>query len=159
VTTLRQIALAQGGTRGDVVLALRDGRVLLSQSHQVDVIIPITPPTVVGTNPPSGAIAALPLGVISVIFDQDMLAGDAADPASVVNPDNYVLIGLSGVRTVVRQVTYDAAARTALLQVAALLPGTYTLTVNNTLKNAIGVPMRSAYSTSFTALSDFSALV
>src|SRR3546814_3021356 len=60
VATLRRIAVASSGSRGDVVHATSDGRLLISQSNQVDVVSPVTIPTVVATNPPSGAQVALP---------------------------------------------------------------------------------------------------
>ncbi len=37
VATLQQVAVAQGGTRGFDVMATSDGRLLISQSHEVDV--------------------------------------------------------------------------------------------------------------------------
>ena len=73
------MAVAQGGTRGFDVLATSDGRLLISQSHEVDVLEPVVPPSVVAVNPPPDSIAALPLAFIDVIFDQDMFAGAATD--------------------------------------------------------------------------------
>ncbi len=78
VTTLQQVAVAQGGTRGFDVLATSDGRLLISQSHEVDVLEPVVPPNVVAVNPPPNSIAALPLAFIDVTFDQDMFAGPPA---------------------------------------------------------------------------------
>ena len=49
VATLKRIAVATGGTRGDVVFATSDGRVLISQSGQVDVLAPAVAPQVVAT--------------------------------------------------------------------------------------------------------------
>jgi hypothetical protein len=43
--TLQQVAVASGGSRGNVVLATHDGRLLISQSSQVDVLNPITNPS------------------------------------------------------------------------------------------------------------------
>ena len=40
VATLRRVTVADGGSRGDVVITTSDGRVLVSQSHQVDVLNP-----------------------------------------------------------------------------------------------------------------------
>ena len=42
VATLRRVAVASGGSRGDVVITTSDGRVLLSQTTQVDVLGPLT---------------------------------------------------------------------------------------------------------------------
>src|SRR5690349_18835954 len=57
--TLQQVALASGSSRGNVVLTTGDGRVLISQSSQVDVLNPITNPVVLATNPPDQSIVAL----------------------------------------------------------------------------------------------------
>src|SRR5262249_39713300 len=157
--TLNRVAVARGGTRGAVVITTADGRVLVSQSHEVDVLNPVLPPVVVGTSPPAGGIAALPLTTLSVIYDQDMLADGADDPASVLNPDNYVLTGAAGTRAVIRQVTYDAASHTALLQVENLPADRYTLDVSAAVKSVQGLALKAPYETTFTAVSDFSAFV
>ena len=80
LATLKQVAVATGGTRGDEIKTSADGRVFISQSHQVDVLGPILPPQCPSTNPPPQGIVALPLGSISVTFDEDMLTGDPPTP-------------------------------------------------------------------------------
>ncbi len=157
--TLRRVSVAQGGSRGDVVITTSDGRVLLSQSSQVDVLNPIVAPVVVATNPPNGAVAALPLPFVSVVFDQDMFVGDAANPASVVNLDNYVITSDTAGNPIIRSVVFDPDNRTALLTVEGFVPGDYQLTVSETLESANGVAMASPFITQFTAASDFSAFV
>ena len=112
-----------------MVLATSDGRVLASQSSQVDVISPLTNPVVLATNPPDGSVAALPLPIITVTFDQGMVAGSTADPASATNSANYTLVGADGTAATVDAVTYDSASDTALLQVEGLRPEQYTLTI------------------------------
>src|SRR3546814_15014240 len=77
VATLRRIAVASSGSRGDVVHATSDGRLLISQSNQVDVVSPVTIPTVVATNPPSGAQVALPQPFLSVTFEQALFRSEA----------------------------------------------------------------------------------
>src|SRR3546814_12485192 len=54
VATLRRIAVASSGSRGDVVHATSECRLLIRQSNQVAVVSPVTIPTVVATTPPSG---------------------------------------------------------------------------------------------------------
>ena len=93
LATLRQVAVATGGTRGNQLATTADGRVLLSQSYQVDVLNAIRPPHVAWTNPPPEALLALPLDSVSVTFDADMLADDAGNANSVLNPANYVFRG------------------------------------------------------------------
>src|SRR5262249_40020966 len=68
VVTLKQVALATGGTRGDEIKVSADGRVFISQSHQVDVLNPVQPPHVASTNPPPQGIVALPLGTVGITF-------------------------------------------------------------------------------------------
>src|SRR5262249_54861761 len=70
--TLRRVAGATGGSRGDNVLATSDGRLLVSQTAQVDVLNPLTPPAVAATNPAHQTVVALPLSLVTVTFDQDM---------------------------------------------------------------------------------------
>src|SRR5262249_25245292 len=107
LATLHTVAVATGGTRGDEIKTTQDGRVLLSQSHQVDVLGPVTAPHAISVNPPPGAEVALPLGSISVTFDEDMLADNANDIASVLNPNNYHLQGDSVGVVPILAVTYD----------------------------------------------------
>src|SRR5690606_33783621 len=107
-----------------------DGRLLISQTHQVDVIAPATAPLVVATNPPAGARIALPQPFLSVTFDQDMFVGAADNAGSVLNPAYYSLEGeTTGLQTV-QSVTYDAATRTAYIGFGALLADNYTLKVD-----------------------------
>src|SRR5262249_34559012 len=95
LVTLRRVAVAKGGTRGDNVITTSDGRVLISQSSQVDVLTPLVAPVVVATNPPRDAVVALPLGIVSVVFNQDMFVADRSDPASVLNPANFFVTEVS----------------------------------------------------------------
>ena len=60
LATLRRVAMAIGGTRGDIVRTTPDGRVLLSQSNQIDVLSPLQAPRVARTSPPGPTILALP---------------------------------------------------------------------------------------------------
>ena len=69
--TLQQVELASGRSRGDIVRTTSDGRVLVSQSHQVDVLSPLlAPPRVVATNPQTDAVVPLPWASVTVTFDQ-----------------------------------------------------------------------------------------
>ncbi|MGE3817844.1 MAG: putative Ig domain-containing protein, partial [Isosphaeraceae bacterium] len=157
LATLRRVALATGGTRGDVVRTTTDGRVLLSQSHQIDVLGPLRAPRVAGANPPSDALASLPLGSVAVTFDRDMLAGDPADPHSVLNPANYELTGTAGGPVAIRSVAYDRSSRTAVLSFDAISPDVYRLRVGTAVRSAEGVDLAEAYSSDFLALADFAS--
>ncbi len=115
LATLRRVDIANGGTRGDSLITTRDGRILLSQSNQVDVINPLVAPSVVATTPPEGGLVALPLSLLGVTFDQDMYVGEASDADSVLNPANYTLTAADGTPLPILQVIYDSETRTALL--------------------------------------------
>src|SRR5204863_1326221 len=81
--TLRVVELARGGPGAEQLLTTGDGRLLVANGSQVDVIAPLVAPAVVRTNPVPDSIVALPLGRITVTFSQDMKAViGAADSAS-----------------------------------------------------------------------------
>jgi YD repeat-containing protein len=159
LATLRHIAVAGGGTRGDKLATTADGRVLLSQTQQVDVLNPIRPPHVAWTNPVPQAVVALPLGSVSVTFDTDMLADDAGNAHSVLNPANYTLTGGRQGPIAVRGVTYNAAGRTAVLTFDAPGADDYVLTIGNAIRSLQGVPLDQAYTTGFRTVTDLSASV
>ncbi len=157
IATLRQVAVATGGSRGDVVITTSDGRVLISQSSQVDVLNPVYAPSVIGTNPPEDVVVPLPLPFISVTFDQDMYVGDGSSSASVLNPDNYVLAGDGAGMLTVQSINYDAANRTVVLGFGVMPSDSYTLTVKDSLTSVFGQRLAADYVTSFGAFSDLSA--
>ena len=159
VTTLQQVAVAQGGTRGFAVLATSDGRLLISQSHEVDVLEPVVAPQVVSSNPPSGATESLPLGTISVTFDHDMFQGSPADVRSVLNPSNYQLVSDTGVTIPITKVTYDADSRTAFLTPIAMEPGGYTISVKTSIQSTDDLALAQAYSSHFLTITDITQQV
>ncbi len=159
VTTLEQVAVAQGGTRGFAVLATSDGRLLISQSHEVDVLEPVVPPNVVAVNPPPNSIAALPLAFVDVTFDQDMFAGAATDISSVTDPANFTLSGQSTGSATIETVHYNPTTRTALLVISGLVADSYTLTVSDSIQSASGLGLLVPYVTHFTTVSDLSPYV
>jgi hypothetical protein len=159
LATLQTVAVATGGTRGDVIATTPDGRVLLSQSHQVDVLEPLQAPLVAGTNPPADATVALPLGSVSVTFDHDMFLGDATDARSVLDPANYSLTRADGSAVTIQAVAYDQASRTAVLTFDAINAGDYTLHVSTNVLSSDGLGLALAYTTQFTAVTDISSLI
>ena len=159
LATMRRIAVASGGTRGDVVHTTSDGRLLISQSNQVDLVAPATAPIVVATNPPSGAQIALPQAFLSVTFDQDMFVGSASAAGSVLNPAYYTLVGESAGTLRPQSVRYDAATRTAFLSFGVLLADSYSLTASAALTSQYGQRMAVNYVTQFEAFDDISTLV
>ncbi len=159
LATMQTLAVATGGTRGDEITTTPDGRVLLSQSLQVDVLGPIVAPRVLAVDPPPGAVVALPLGSISVSFDQDMLADNAADPSSVLNPNNYVLEGNSAGYVPIISVTYDASTRTAVLTFNALAADQYSLRVLTGMRSTEGINLAQEYDSTFLATADLSSVI
>ncbi|MFM6761644.1 MAG: putative Ig domain-containing protein, partial [Microcystis panniformis] len=155
VATLRQVSLAKGGSRGDIIKTTADGRILLSQSHQIDVISPLVAPRVAYTNPAPNANLTLPENTITVVFDQDMLVGTATDAASILNPANYQLAGQTVGNLTPLSVIYDPATRSALLNFETLIPDKYELRVENSLRSKAGLAMPEDYISKFTAISDF----
>jgi subtilase family serine protease len=159
LATLRRITVAHGGSRGDAVLATSDGRLLVSQSNQIDSLSVDRAPLVLATNPPDEGVAALPLTLLTVVFDQDILATSPGLPGSVLNPTNFELRGAALGVVPIRSISYDAKTRTAYLSVAGLLADTYDLVVRRTITNARGTAMLQPYEVSFNAISDFSAVL
>ena len=156
LATLQQVALATGGTRDYMVITTSDGRILVSQSSQVDVISPISRPVVVATNPPNQTIVALPLSLVTVTFDQSMTADSPTDVNSVTDPANYALIGANGQAATIVGVNYDSAANSALLQVEGLTPQLYTLTILDSVESSIGFGLAENYAVTWSAVDDIS---
>ncbi len=159
LATLQQVAVATGGTRGDEIATSSDGRVFISQSNEVDELELVQPPHVASTNPPAQGVVALPLGTISITFDQNMFVGNASNPNSVLNPTNYSLVGANSGPVTFTSITYDAPSRTVTLTFDNLNADHYTLQVLTGVENTVGLPLAQTYSTDFTAVTDFSPYV
>ncbi|MGM0485754.1 MAG: putative Ig domain-containing protein [Planctomycetota bacterium] len=158
VTTLRRLPVATGGARGDVVITTSEGRALVSQSQQVDILNPALAPTVISTNPPQEAVAALPMTTVQISFDQDMYVGEASDPASILNPGNYELTH-AGATDVPLAVDYDVASRTVQLTFDSLVPDNYHLHINGAILSNDGMALGDDYVLSFVAVSDLSSFL
>ncbi len=159
VATLRRVTVADGGSRGDVIVTTADGRVLISQSNQVDVLNPAIAPLVIATNPPTGGIAVLPMSTITITFDQQMYTGQGGEPNSVLNPDNYLLVGEHFGVVPINGVFFTGETNTAHLLAGYLEPDTYTLTVQSDVASDEQIRIGTDYVTNFRAVSDFSAFV
>ncbi|MCA9198980.1 MAG: hypothetical protein KDA87_15640, partial [Planctomycetales bacterium] len=157
--TGRQLDAATRGTRGDVVITTSDGRVLVSQSHQVDVLTPHLAPTVIATSPPNDANVGLPLSLITVVFSDDMYVGDPNAPGSVLNPENYQLANSDGLEARILGVNYDPESRTAVLTVADVRESVYTLTVHETVESIGNVQLQTPFQSHFRTTSQFAPLV
>ena len=136
--TLRQVALGQGGSRGDVVVTTSDGRILISQSNQVDVLKPAERPLLVTSNPSDGAVVDPSLATITLTFSEDMLTGDGSAPGSVLNPFNYALSGVTSGPITISGITYDAPSRTVTLTIdnaGGLSADQFALTVSSAVES------------------------
>ncbi|MGB3654095.1 MAG: CARDB domain-containing protein, partial [Rivularia sp. (in: cyanobacteria)] len=157
--SLQSITIATGGSRGEIVETTLDGKVLVSQSNQIDIFNPVLAPEVKATNPAPGSTVALPQGTINVTFDADMFEGNVNDAASVLNPANYQLIDADKNIINPLSVKYDKNNRTALLEFNGINPGEYSINILPSLENSAGLKMENVYNTLFTAVSNFSDLV
>ena len=157
--TLRRVSVADGGTRGDVIVTTSDGRVLISQSNQVDVLNPAIAPLVIATNPPTDGIAVLPMSTITITFDQEMFTGVGGEAGSVLNADNYLLVGDTAGEVSVGEIIYVEQANTVHLLTGQLAPDQYTLTVQSEVSSIEQLRMEQDFVTTFTTVSDFSAFV
>jgi hypothetical protein len=135
---------------------LQDGRLLVGQTNQIDVIAPLVAPRIVTTSPVDGAVIPLPMSRVSVVFDHDMFVGASDDPNSVLNPDNYAVISSNGQPILIDSVSYDTQSRTAFLSFDRLEADDYTLRVSTSLKSDQGLGLAQVYESDFTALLDFS---
>ena len=122
VATLQQVAVAQGGTRGFAVLATADGRLLISQSHEVDVLEPVVPPAVIAINPPPDGVDRRCRWRSSTSpSTRTCSPAPATDSSSVTDPANYTLVGQSTGAATIQSVRYNPSTRTALLVVSGLV--------------------------------------
>lgn len=159
LATLHTVPVARGGTRGDIVRTTSRGQVLLSESHDIDVLSPLLAPHVVSVNPPDLALAALPLTSIAISFDRDMLADTPDDDNSVLNPANYAITGSAGTSVGIASISYDPATRTAILSFQTPEPDQFTIHVSQQIESAESLPLETDFTSHFTAISDFSSIV
>ena len=157
--TGRHVTIADQGTRGDVVITTSDGHILVSQSHQVDILSPALAPRVVATNPPADGVVSLPYSPITVTFDQPMFLGTGSEPSSAINVANYQLHHADFGPTEFVDVVYVESTNTVVLQAAGLQPGKYELVVSSDVASASDLSLGVPYHASFLATSDFTAQV
>ncbi|MCC6008545.1 MAG: putative Ig domain-containing protein [Rhodobacteraceae bacterium] len=151
--------IAGQGTRADAVIATADGRILVSKSGQVDLVVPVRAPEVVEITPEEGAVALAPLPFVQVTFDQPMYLGATDEPGSVLNPAHFVLRNESGDITRPDFVVWDAASRTAFLGLSGLPVGGWTLEIAPALLSAYRVPLGEEVTHGFEIAADLSALI
>ena len=154
------LQVAAGGTRGESVVATSDGRILLAQTARIDEIAPMRAPVVRSVSVPDGALLPLPIGNIGVTFDQAMFLGAViGDDGSVLNAANYTLtaLGRNASRVLTPQsVRWDAASKTAYLNIQNLPAGQYELNISATLRSENQTRLQQGYRSTFTAVLDMS---
>ncbi len=156
VASMRTLQVATGGTRSEFIKIGPDGRLYITQSGQIDVLQPVTPPLIIATNPVRGSGALPPARQITLTFDQDMKTSGAG---SVVDFSNYLLVSTAGGGALpIGSAAYNILSRTVTLTFSPLLPGAYKLTVAPELQSATSVKMASAYVLDFTALEEVIAV-
>lgn len=133
MATLRTVAVAQGGSRGDVVRTTSDGRILISQSNQVDVLKPAERPLVLTVDPSDGEVVDASLTTITIAFSEDMFTGTGSEAASVLNAANYAISGQATGAVTISDVAYDINTRTVTLTIAGLAADDFTLTIDDAL--------------------------
>ncbi len=162
----RVLQLADGGTRGESIVTTADGRILVAQTGHIDVIAPRKAPVVKAITVPDGALVPLPMAQIGVVFDQDMWTGEpgteTTDLASVLNPANFTLTALganAGAVITPQNIHWDAATRTAWIDVQGLEAGQYQLNISSSLQNYAEIRLEQGYVSTFTALLDMTSQV
>ncbi len=148
--TLRQVAVGRDGSRGDVVMTTSDGRVLVSQSNQVDVLEPAEPPIVLSVDPTDGSEVDITLDTITVVYSTDMIEGDGTGGDSVINPANYSVVGDVVGPIAITNIVYDALAMSATLTIDALSVDTYTFTINNMVASIDHLTLEESFVSTFT---------
>ncbi len=135
--SLQRTIIAAGGVgRVEGIESLSDGRLLVTQGEQIDVLYTVAAPKVIETRILDGNNRA------SIAFDVSLLADDPSHPASATNPDNYTLVntdtgevmGIGGIR-------YNAANRTANLLFETLAPAPYRLTISPKVQSEQGIEL------------------
>jgi hypothetical protein len=112
LASLQVVEVARGGTRGDFLHIGPDGRLYLTQTNQVDVFSPLTPPQIVATNPVHGNQVRAPFTEIFITFNQSMNIVPGAS-GSVRNLETYTLVGAtSGFEVSITDSSYHADSAT-----------------------------------------------
>ncbi|MCC6007963.1 MAG: tandem-95 repeat protein, partial [Rhodobacteraceae bacterium] len=157
--TGRFTLIASQGTRADAITATEDGRILVSKSGQVDMVVPVIAPEVVAITPDEGAAALAPLPFVQVRFDQPMHLGASDEPGSVLNPEHFTLKGTDGEERTPQFVVWDSDSQTAYLAMQTLTAGGWMLNVSDDLLSAYRVPLAAPVEHRFELVSDLSALI
>src|SRR5439155_10227331 len=108
-------------------------------------------PRVTASNPADGQLMPPGQSSATLTFDRPMFAGQGqgTEPGSVLNPDNYHLMGQNGGLVDITSVTYDGATRTATLHFDILPADFYLLALETTLESADRVTLAQPFQANF----------
>ncbi|MCI0535453.1 MAG: putative Ig domain-containing protein, partial [Verrucomicrobiales bacterium] len=155
LVSLQRTEIAIGGGRGDFIHVNSEGRVFVTQTSQVSVFFPVVAPQVISTTPLPQASVTPIVNRASLTFNIDMLASNASDAASVLNPSNYTLKNTSTGQTLsIGLASYDPSRRTVNLNFESLSPDQYELRVAKTLQSDLGVALVNDFTTQFFVLAE-----
>ncbi|MCA9191785.1 MAG: hypothetical protein KDB03_08485 [Planctomycetales bacterium] len=129
--------IAAGGLpRVEGLEVLPDGRVLVTQGEQIDVLFTVAAPRVIQTRILDGNNRA------TIAFDTALLTGNSTNSASANNLQNYKLVNLdTGEQIAIGGVRYDAQTRTANLLFETLAPAPYRLTISSKVQSEQGIEL------------------
>ncbi|MEZ6135593.1 MAG: CARDB domain-containing protein [Pirellulaceae bacterium] len=135
--SLQRTIIAAGGVgRVEGIESLPDGRLMVTQGEQIDVLFTVAAPRVIETRILDGNNRA------SIAFDVSLLADDPTNVASAINPDNYTLVNTeTGEQMAIGGIRYDAANRTANLLFETLAPAPYRLTISPKVQSEQGIEL------------------
>ena len=160
LASLRSITIASGGAaRIEGLESLPDGRMLVTQADQIDVLFPIAAPRVIATTPVAGDAVVPVVNMATVTFDVGVMATDEADAKSANNPKNFTLTNLdTGQQLPIAAARYDEASRTSRLIIESLPPANYQLQVSPTITSEQGVTLGgNGFAADFSVLDDVTA--
>ena len=72
LATRQRLNVASGGPLAEDLVFTAEGRLLVANSQQVDVVMPVTPPNIIAVTPADGLIVPLPQNTVRIVFDQDL---------------------------------------------------------------------------------------
>ena len=158
------VKIASSGLRGEHLATTEDGKIYLAQGSHLDIISPLLPPQILGVNPAPNTTLVLPQSEIRITFDEAMNASNSSTNStlfanSVINANNYTLIGDRNGAVAIQSVTYDASAQVAIVKFNSLIPDNYQLKVSDRVQSIDGVNLASPYQESFTVFGDFASVV
>jgi hypothetical protein len=150
------LSIAAGNVRGEGIVSLADGRVVIAHSDGLDVMRPLRAPDIIATSIEDGDTLSRPVSVFSIQFNEDMvLEGEG----SVLDPFNYALVDGSGTIIPITDIIWDAELRAVTLSFAPLDRGVYVLNISENLLSTRGIALGEPRAIEFSRLDNITASV